>query len=1317
MYGSTWNTWGQWNNPCPSCGLSILRTFSRSRTCNQVAGQAFCTGSSTSTEVRTCSIPNCIGTWAAWTSWTTPNCPTCGPVGTQRQVTRNRVCNKQLSTDLDCPGSNTDSRLDTCSIPVCTATWNTWGQWNNPCPSCGLSILRTFSRSRTCNQVAGQAFCTGSSTSTEVRTCSIPNCIGTWTQWNSWAATGCPSCNPTGTTSTGTFTRSRTCNKALTTDLDCPGAATDSKTDTCNIATCRVGSWTVWSSWSAGSCPTCGNNVNTEQNRTRTCFRANVADTECPGSTSETQTVLCQIPQCEATWNTWSPWVDPGCPSCGLGVTRTASRTRTCNQLAGLSFCSGSSFSTEVRSCNIPNCIGTWTAWTSWNGPACPTCGPSGTTRSVSRSRTCNKVRSTDANCPGLSTSSRTDQCSIPLCTATWNTWGAWVDPGCPSCGQNIVRTAIRTRTCNQVAGQASCIGSSFSSEVRTCTISNCQGTWAAWTSWTTPSCPTCGPVGTQRQVTRNRVCNKQLSTDLDCVGSTTDSRFDTCSIPVCTATWNTWNQWNNPCPSCGLSISRTFIRTRTCNQVAGQAFCTGSSTSTEVRTCSIPNCIGTWTQWNSWAATGCPSCNPTGTTSTGTFTRSRTCNKALTTDLDCPGAATDTKTDTCNIATCRVGTWTTWTTWATGNCPTCGVNINTQQTRTRTCSKTDPTVDDCNGTTVDTRTVLCQIQPCQASWNQWSQWSTPSCPSCGLNINRTVSRTRTCNQLAGQTFCTGSSFMTAVRTCNIPNCIGTWAAWTSWTTPNCPTCGSVGTQRQVTRNRVCNKQLSTDVNCPGSTTDSRFDTCSIPVCTATWNTWNSWSDPGCPSCGVGVTRTASRTRTCNQVFGQTFCPGSSFEQQIRTCNVANCIGTWSAWTAWKLPNCPSCGPVNTVRQVSRTRVCNKASPTHSNCAGNNIEYRNDACNIPTCTDIPGLCANVMNVSGVGYRYHPKDCDKYVQCYFNPNGEVTAVYRTCPFGHYWSQATMRCDHSWKVTCPHERCNDTCVTTYNMEGSCRAYWSCDKGKSQAECCAVGFRYVPGKGCFPDLYCRDPCPTPCTPAETCDKAPVWDNSQNYKMSVGFLGWMDTSCIPGAYFDILECGCNVRKNDTCKPEFSLTFNNQNATQGDMLTLDTVNVTNGVAAFTGLGKMVADVKLAEAGVSCPVVLRFRYRENGSRGRQVLASSSDCRHGNTMIIAIHNSTLTFELTSWYGTLLSMPLSTMGLEASTWKDVTLMYNGKVLTGVIRQGNYRVMSQLFAPKVNVAACGLTFGSDGSVLTAYDGQMDEINVYKCDPGNLY
>ena len=64
-----------------------------------------------------------------------------------------------------------------------------------------------------------------------------------------------------------------------------------------------------------------------------------------------------------------------------------------------------------------------------------------------------------------------------------------------------------------------------------------------------------------------------------------------------------------------------------------------------------------------------------------------------------------------------------------------------------------------------------------------------------------------------------------------------------------------------------------------------------------------------------------------------------------------------------------------------------------------------------------GLCSNVTMVKGVGYRLHPRDCDKYIQCYYNPNGQTIGVIRDCPFGHYWNQDILRCDLACNVDCP------------------------------------------------------------------------------------------------------------------------------------------------------------------------------------------------------------------------------------------------------------------------------------------------------------
>lgn len=56
--------------------------------------------------------------------------------------------------------------------------------------------------------------------------------------------------------------------------------------------------------------------------------------------------------------------------------------------------------------------------------------------------------------------------------------------------------------------------------------------------------------------------------------------------------------------------------------------------------------------------------------------------------------------------------------------------------------------------------------------------------------------------------------------------------------------------------------------------------------------------------------------------------------------------------------------------------------------------------------------------NGAGYNSHPTDCDKYVQCFFDDNGAVTAFYRTCPWGLYWNQDILSCQGTKDVRCKY-----------------------------------------------------------------------------------------------------------------------------------------------------------------------------------------------------------------------------------------------------------------------------------------------------------
>jgi hypothetical protein len=60
--------------------------------------------------------------------------------------------------------------------------------------------------------------------------------------------------------------------------------------------------------------------------------------------------------------------------------------------------------------------------------------------------------------------------------------------------------------------------------------------------------------------------------------------------------------------------------------------------------------------------------------------------------------------------------------------------------------------------------------------------------------------------------------------------------------------------------------------------------------------------------------------------------------------------------------------------------------------------------------------------NGAGYNRYPGECDKYIQCYFDKNGEVTAFYGNCPWGQFWNQEILSCQPPKNVKCENGKYN-------------------------------------------------------------------------------------------------------------------------------------------------------------------------------------------------------------------------------------------------------------------------------------------------------
>ncbi|XP_069103311.1 cartilage intermediate layer protein 1-like isoform X2 [Argopecten irradians] len=138
---------------------------------------------------------------------------------------------------------------------------------------------------------------------TTATTTQAPSTNGTWNNWGAWTSCGA-------TCGTGYHTRYRTCLRTTPNDPICKGEYV--QTSACSVATCPVyGVWTTWSGWAVCDV-TCGSGT---QQRTRVCQKASLSDLDCVGSSSQSQTCnTWNCPDCSQTCTTGS--LNADCTAC-----------------------------------------------------------------------------------------------------------------------------------------------------------------------------------------------------------------------------------------------------------------------------------------------------------------------------------------------------------------------------------------------------------------------------------------------------------------------------------------------------------------------------------------------------------------------------------------------------------------------------------------------------------------------------------------------------------------------------------------------------------------------------------------------------------------------------------------------------------------------------------------------------------------------------------------------------------------------------------------------------------------------------------------
>ncbi|XP_071104592.1 SCO-spondin-like isoform X7 [Haliotis cracherodii] len=1272
-----WTEWSQAVRVCSAtCGQTVSGTDTRTRTCTNpvpVNGGSTCAGNPLDIQGVICPVPTCVnapGQIAVVSGVQNAQVEAGGPIVLSAQLNQPVETGWQWMKD---------------GVPISQDTRNVMTRDGN--------VYRLTRLQANVNDTGNYTFIAGGATS-EGGVFVYVN--GGWTEWSQAVRVCSATC---GQTVSGTDTRTRTCTNPVPVNggSTCAGNPLDIQGVICPVPTCVNASGQVavvsgvqnarveaggpivlsaqlnqpvetgWQ-WMKDGVPITRDtrNVMTRDGNIYrlTRLQANVNDTGnytfiAGGATSEGGVFV----YVNGGWTEWSPAVRVCSATCGQSVSGTDTRTRTCTNpvpVNGGSTCAGNPLDIQGVICPMPTCVNDSCAFNTADPD-----NPQGFIVTVGGTEY-------KLSCaPGTSYNPST--CLCDRVNGGWGNWSAYQRFCSGTCG-SVPGVENRTRECNNPPpgnGGTPCAGESSDQRIVTCSLAPCSGQVAVVSGVKDTRVAAGGPI----------VLSAQLNQPVE-----TGWQWMKDGVPISQDTRNVMTRDGN--------VYRLTRLQAAVPDTGKYTFTAGGATSEGTVTVFVN---GGWTEWSAALRACSATC---GQSVSGTDTRTRTCTNPVPVNggSTCVGNPLDIQSIICQVPACATG-WGQWSFWRRHCSATCGGSVPGVENRTRECL-TQP----CTGNPSEQRVATCTLNQC-----------TGACSTNSADPDNAFGYIMRSDNAIYRVNCPdGNTFNPSTCLCN--NSTG-WGEWSFWRRYCSATCGGAvpGVEN---RTRECLTQP-----CTGNPSEQRVVTCTLNQCTGVggeWGPWLAWI-PQCTGSCTDTNMSQSRRRTCRT----TGCNGIGFEQRQYTCPIPpSCNGTvnggWSVWGNWTRDSCSaSCGGLVSGTE-RRDRRCDNPRPAAngSPCFGRSFEIKVANCSVPACPiSQVGLCNEVFNASGVGYRYHPTACDKYLQCYYGPGGEVRGLYRSCPFGHHWDQLTRRCNHVWEVDCPMEKCLTGSVLSYAMDGNCRGYWSCDsRGGVAAECCPERYRYT-ARGCQFDLNCQDQCPSSCFGTGVCDKLPVWGNISKFQIDAGRSGWLSTDCPANTEFSILECACIKRRNHDCSPQTFVVFNEAFINSTSWVQAYDVNFQSNIAKF-GMGRIDVDLKTTPASLQDPQVLFLRYREDSvpSLSRQVLVSGTNCNGKENLVIALVNDQLVFEMTSWLGTVHSVTMSTQGFPASSWKDVILMYNGNMLVGIIKSDKARFFTHTYAPKSNVMECGVTLGTDLTRTQNFKGEMTMLDIYQCDPNYL-
>ncbi|BFZ15866.1 hypothetical protein BsWGS_18905 [Bradybaena similaris] len=364
-----------------------------------------------------------------------------------------------------------------------------------------------------------------------------------------------------------------------------------------------------------------------------------------------------------------------------------------------------------------------------------------------------------------------------------------------------------------------------------------------------------------------------------------------------------------------------------------------------------------------------------------------------------------------------------------------------------------------------------------------------------------------------------------------------------------------------------------------------------------------------------------------------------------------------------------------------------------------------------------GLCAESGHrEKGVGVVAHPKDCDKYIQCYYDERNDLDlGIVRNCPMGLHWNVWNGTCTLPSQANCSNDRCKEEC-SAYKMEGSCGGYWECEDGVSSPMCCERNQTFVPELGCQPDEMCKEDCRKDMGCGK-CQKKPNWKLSSGYDvMILGGNMWLPRPCFLED-FDAVDCDCTAPREHVCPASREFDFTDSKTRDAiDMGVKDGIRVSdvtyNPEAVVLGHKSAVHVTVDKGSRDNQPFTLQFRFREMGTfspYGETLITSGVSCAMSNSLLVSANDEFIFAEVKA--GDRVSevkVPLK--GLNKDDFKDLVLSYHDGVLALSIKDEQTQYIAKTQAPDGLCFSCGLDIGQGLNKLS-FDGEIQKIAVYAC------